>query len=71
MNIPDAKLVVMGMASTGFTIADPTDPGMLDICGFDSAVPELLKEFVLGNIWIFFSSYLCFIANTRMAFFLL
>lgn len=50
MNIPDAKLVVMGMASTGFTIADPTDPGMLDICGFDSAVPELLKEFVLGNI---------------------
>uniref|UniRef100_A0A915B918 TROVE domain-containing protein n=3 Tax=Parascaris univalens TaxID=6257 RepID=A0A915B918_PARUN len=50
MNIRDAKLVVMGMTSTGFTIADPTDPGMLDICGFDSAVPELLKEFVLGNI---------------------
>lgn len=47
MHIPDAKLLVMGMTSTGFTIADPTGPEMFDIYGFDSAVPELLKEFVL------------------------
>lgn len=50
MNIPDAKLVVCGMTSTGFTIADPTDPGMLDVVGFDSAVPDLVRSFVLGKI---------------------
>lgn len=44
MGIP-AKLVVVGMASNGFSIADPEDAGMLDVVGFDSAVPELLAEF--------------------------
>ncbi|KAJ3102074.1 60 kDa SS-A/Ro ribonucleoprotein [Phlyctochytrium planicorne] len=38
MGIP-AKLVVFGMASNGFTIADPKDAGMLDVCGFDAAAP--------------------------------
>ncbi|WP_280499360.1 TROVE domain-containing protein [Nocardia cyriacigeorgica] len=42
---PNAKLVVVGMTSTDFTIADPTDAGMLDIAGFDSAVPSLLADF--------------------------
>lgn len=41
----DAKLVVVGMASNGFTIADPNDPGMLDVVGFDAAVPEVLAGF--------------------------
>lgn len=41
----DARLVVVGMTATDFTIADPTDPGMLDIAGFDSAVPSLLSNF--------------------------
>lgn len=41
----DARLVVLGMTATDFTIADPTDPGMLDIAGFDSAVPTLLTDF--------------------------
>uniref|UniRef100_A0A914ENZ0 TROVE domain-containing protein n=1 Tax=Acrobeloides nanus TaxID=290746 RepID=A0A914ENZ0_9BILA len=50
MNIPDAKLIVVGMTSTKFTIADPTDPGMLDVVGFDSAVPELIRNFVMGQI---------------------
>ncbi|EPB67181.1 TROVE domain protein [Ancylostoma ceylanicum] len=31
--ITDAKLVVMGMTSTGFSIADPEDAGMMDIVG--------------------------------------
>src|SRR5262249_37571050 len=31
-----AKLVVVGMTSTGFSIADPADAGMLDVVGFDS-----------------------------------
>ena len=41
----DAKLVVVGMTATKFTIADPNDPGMLDVAGFDAAVPNLISEF--------------------------
>jgi 60 kDa SS-A/Ro ribonucleoprotein len=44
----DARLVVVGMTSTGFTIADPSDPGMLDIAGFDSAVPSVISDFARG-----------------------
>jgi 60 kDa SS-A/Ro ribonucleoprotein len=29
----EAKLVVVGLTATEFTIADPTDSGMLDIAG--------------------------------------
>uniref|UniRef100_A0A914P5A3 TROVE domain-containing protein n=1 Tax=Panagrolaimus davidi TaxID=227884 RepID=A0A914P5A3_9BILA len=50
MNIPDAKLIVMGMAANNFTIADPSDPNMLDVVGFDSGVPEVIRGFVLGEI---------------------
>uniref|UniRef100_A0A915DUM4 RNA-binding protein RO60 vWA domain-containing protein n=1 Tax=Ditylenchus dipsaci TaxID=166011 RepID=A0A915DUM4_9BILA len=35
MNLPETKLVVMAMTSTEFTIADPSDLGMLDVCGLD------------------------------------
>jgi 60 kDa SS-A/Ro ribonucleoprotein len=41
----DAKLAVVGMVSNGFTIADPNDPGMLDVVGFDTATPNVLAEF--------------------------
>ena len=41
-----AKLVVVGMVSNEFTIADPDDAGMMDVVGFDSAVPELITDFV-------------------------
>ncbi|HWK88662.1 MAG TPA: hypothetical protein VNP72_01655, partial [Longimicrobium sp.] len=44
MGIP-AKLVVVGMASNGFTIADPEDAGMLDVAGFDAAAPQLIADF--------------------------
>lgn len=47
MSIP-AKLVVIGMVSSGFTIADPDDAGMLDLVGFDTAVPQLLASFAAG-----------------------
>jgi 60 kDa SS-A/Ro ribonucleoprotein len=43
-----AKLVVVGMTSNGFTIADPNDAGMLDVVGFDSATPALIADFVRG-----------------------
>jgi len=44
----DARLIVVGMTSTGFSIADPDDPGMLDVVGFDAAVPSLITEFARG-----------------------
>jgi 60 kDa SS-A/Ro ribonucleoprotein len=44
MGIP-AKLVVVGMTSNGFTIADPNDGGMLDVVGFDAAAPALIADF--------------------------
>jgi 60 kDa SS-A/Ro ribonucleoprotein len=44
----NAKLVVVGMASNGFTIADPSDPGMLDVVGLDSAAPQIISEFSRG-----------------------
>src|SRR3982751_6143925 len=40
-----AKLVVVAMASNGFTIADPGDAGMLDVVGFDAATPALIGDF--------------------------
>jgi 60 kDa SS-A/Ro ribonucleoprotein len=40
-----AKLIVAGMTSTGFSIADPNDGGMLDIVGFDAAAPGVMADF--------------------------
>jgi 60 kDa SS-A/Ro ribonucleoprotein len=41
-----AKLVVVGMVSNGFSIADPDDAGMLDVVGFDTATPSLIADFI-------------------------
>ncbi|MCA9569620.1 MAG: TROVE domain-containing protein [Myxococcales bacterium] len=41
----DAKLIVVGMVSNGFTIADPNDAGMLDVVGFDTAAPNVMADF--------------------------
>lgn len=46
----DVKLVVCGMVSNGFTIADPNDPGMLDVVGFDAATPSLISSFARGEL---------------------
>jgi 60 kDa SS-A/Ro ribonucleoprotein len=40
-----AKLVVVGMTSNGFSIADPDDAGMLDVVGFDPATPPVIADF--------------------------
>ena len=45
-----AKLVVVGMVSNGFTIADPADAGMLDVVGFDTATPRLVADFARGAL---------------------
>jgi 60 kDa SS-A/Ro ribonucleoprotein len=41
-----AKLVVVGLVSNGFSIADPDDPGMLDVVGFDTAAPAVIADFI-------------------------
>jgi 60 kDa SS-A/Ro ribonucleoprotein len=46
----DAKLIVVGMTATEFSIADPKDRGMLDVVGFDGAAPKLMAEFAKGNV---------------------
>jgi 60 kDa SS-A/Ro ribonucleoprotein len=43
--VHSAKLIVCGTSVTDFTIADPNDPGMMDIVGFDSAAPQLIQSF--------------------------
>ncbi len=41
----NAKLVVVGMTATEFSIADPNDSGMLDVVGFDANVLPVISEF--------------------------
>ena len=43
-----AKLVVVGMVSNGFSLADPNDPGMLDVVGMSTATPQVVNQFVAG-----------------------
>ena len=47
MGIP-AKLIVVGMVSNNFTIADPDDAGMLDCVGFSTATPALMSDFAVA-----------------------
>ncbi len=49
MNKPRAKLVVVGMVANAFTIADPRDPGMLDVVGFSTDVPSVMASFIRGE----------------------
>jgi len=44
--VGDAKAVVVGLTSNGFTLADPNDSGMLDVVGFDTSVPAVIADFV-------------------------
>jgi 60 kDa SS-A/Ro ribonucleoprotein len=44
--VSDAKAVVVGMTSSGFTLADPNDRGMLDVVGFDATVPAIIADFI-------------------------
>lgn len=40
-----AKLIVVGLTATKYTIADPQDGGMLDVVGFDAAAPAVMSQF--------------------------
>jgi 60 kDa SS-A/Ro ribonucleoprotein len=42
----DARLAIVGMTSSGFSLADPEDAAMLDMIGFDADSPRALVEFL-------------------------
>ncbi len=44
----NAKLIVVGMTATECSIANPDDPGMLDVVGFDTAAPAIMSDFIRG-----------------------
>lgn len=45
-----AKCAVVAMVANNFSIADPTDAGMLDFIGFDTATPSVLSDFARDNL---------------------
>jgi 60 kDa SS-A/Ro ribonucleoprotein len=49
MGIP-AKLIVAAATATEFSIADPSDAGMLDIVGADANMPKLVADFSAGRL---------------------
>lgn len=46
---PQARMVVVGMTATEFTIADPQDPLSLDVVGFNPSAPRVIAEFSDGR----------------------
>lgn len=44
----NARHAVVACASNGFTIADPSDPGQLDVVGFSADTPQVLSGFIDG-----------------------
>lgn len=46
----NARLVVVGVNATEFTIADPADQGMLDVVGGDANLPRLIADFSAGRM---------------------
>jgi len=47
---PGARLAVVGMTATEFSIADPNDSGMMDVVGFDTAAPAIISDFIRGPL---------------------
>lgn len=45
----DAQSTFIAMTSNGFTLADPADPGMLDIAGFSADTPQIVSRFAAGD----------------------
>ena len=42
----NAKMIVMATSTSGFSIADPSDSGMLDVVGFSSDVFQVINYFL-------------------------
>jgi 60 kDa SS-A/Ro ribonucleoprotein len=46
----NAKLASLAFEGTKFTVADPSDAGMIDVIGLDSSVPAILSDFISNKI---------------------
>jgi 60 kDa SS-A/Ro ribonucleoprotein len=46
----NARCATIAMVAYATKINDPTDPGMFDVVGFDTATPGLISEFLAGTI---------------------
>ncbi len=44
----NAKMIVIGATATNCSIANPNDPGMMDVAGFDSSIAQIMESFVKG-----------------------
>jgi 60 kDa SS-A/Ro ribonucleoprotein len=49
MSVP-ARLAVVGFTASNFTVADPSDRGMMDFVGFDATAPRVMADFSAGRI---------------------
>jgi 60 kDa SS-A/Ro ribonucleoprotein len=45
-----ARMVVLAVTASDYSIADPNDPLSLDLAGFDSATPSLIADFSRGDV---------------------
>jgi 60 kDa SS-A/Ro ribonucleoprotein len=45
-----ARLIVVGLTASPFTIANPKDAGMLDVVGFDGSAPQVMTAFARGEV---------------------
>jgi len=42
----NAKAAYVAMAANDYSLADPTDAGQMDFCGFDTSAPGVLADFI-------------------------
>lgn len=47
---PNAKLVVLASSANGGSVIDPNDPLSFGVAGFDAAAPQLVAEFIKGDV---------------------
>lgn len=47
---PQARLVACSMTASGTSVVAPFDPLSLDVCGLDTAVPQIVSDFSAGRI---------------------
>jgi 60 kDa SS-A/Ro ribonucleoprotein len=49
MGIP-AKLICCNFTASQTSMADPTDAGSLNLVGLDPSIPEIMRQFIVGEI---------------------
>ncbi len=48
MGIP-ARLVAVAMSADRYSVANPADAGQMDVVGFDTAAPRIIRDFLAGG----------------------